>query len=101
MDKNYSMFKIKLKTGFFKKESYLLILGEQEMILKEEIKNMSEEFRIKKSFLQSVTISGENPLNIEIITEKDIFSGEFINEKELVEAAVQLNLFCGEILYFH
>ncbi|MCF8009111.1 MAG: hypothetical protein K9K32_05045 [Halanaerobiales bacterium] len=101
MNNNYSMFKIKLKTGFFKKESYFLILGDQEIILRNESKEESEEFRIEKSVLKSVVISGENPLDIEIITEKDILTGEFLVDKDLAEAAVQLNLFCGKKLYFH
>jgi len=101
MNKNHSMFKIKLKTGFFKKESYLLILEEQEIILKNESKKESEEFRIKKSAIHSVAISGEKNLNIEIITEKNIFTGDFINEKELAEALVQLNLFCGSKVHFY
>jgi len=95
------MFKIKLKTGFFKKESYLLILGEQEIILRKERKKVSGEFKIKRSSLISVTISNENPLDIEIITEADIFNGKFISEKEFAEAAVQLKFFYGEKLYFN
>lgn len=104
MNKSYLMFKIKLKTGFFKKESYLLILGDQEIILRNESNEDKEElkkFRIKKSALQSVTISGEKPLNIEIITEKNIFTGEFMSEKNLTEASIKLNLFYGKKLHFH
>jgi hypothetical protein len=101
MNNNYSMFKIKLKTGFFKKESYFLILGDQEIILRNESKEESEEFRIEKSVLKSVVISGENPLDIEIIKADDVFSGEFLSTKDLAEAAVELNLFCGEKLDFH
>jgi len=101
MHKSYSVFKIKLKTGFFKKESYLLILGNQEITLKNKTEKESEDFRNKKSAINSVTISGEKPLDIEIITEKDIFVGEFIIKKELAEALVKLNLLCGSKLYFH
>jgi len=101
MKKSYSIFKIKLKTGFFKKESYLLVLKNQGIILKNESKEESEEFIIKKSSLESIIISSENKLDIEIITEKDVFTGEFLSYKDLAEAAVQLNLFCGESLHFH
>jgi hypothetical protein len=101
MNKNYSSFRIKLKTGFFKKESYFLVLGEQDIILRGESKRSSEDFKINKSVLQSVTISGEKPLDIEIITESDIFTGEFMSEKELADAAVKLKLFYGRKLYFY
>jgi len=82
-------------------QSYLLVLKNQEIILLNESKEESEEFIINKSSLKSVIISGENPLDIEIITEKDIFTGAFLSDKDLAKAAVQLDLFCGEKIHFH
>lgn len=101
MNSSHLMFKIKLKTGFFKKEPYLLILEDEELILRQEEINKAEEFRIKNSEIQSITIATENSFEIEIITGKQSFIGEFLDENEVSEAAVQLNLFFGKKFYFN
>lgn len=83
--------KIKLKTGFFKKESYLLILNDQEIIF---IKNNKKpkEFKISAAAVESISISGVKPEEIEIITEKESFIGNFIDENNLSEIILFLKM---------
>jgi hypothetical protein len=91
--KNINLEKrIKLKTGFFKKESYLLILKDKEIKLKPEEKNNSEEFKIEIPSIKTVTISGKNSQEIEIITEAESFVGNFIDEDDISEIILFLKI---------
>lgn len=84
--------KIKLKTGFFKKDLYLLILKNEEIILKPEQNNRSEEFKIKIPNIKTISIISERPQEIEIITETRSFVGNFIDQDDISEIVVFLKL---------
>lgn len=96
MENNYLESKIKLKTGFFKKESYSLILNDQEIILKQNENKKLEEIKISAASVESISVSSEKPEEIEIITEKESFIGNFIDEKDISEIILFLKMIFGK-----
>jgi len=87
--------KIKLKTGFFKLEPFIMIINDDELILKQDLEKNPEEFRINISDIKTISIYNQLPLEIEIITENESFIANFIAENDKSEILAFIYLIFG------
>ncbi|MGM0421369.1 MAG: hypothetical protein ACQEQG_10345 [Bacillota bacterium] len=95
MKSNYLETTIKLKTGFFKQEVYLLKLSETKLILKKILTAEPHELKINILDVNSVSINKQDMLEFEIVTESRRFIGNFMSENDYYENATAFNLIFG------
>ncbi len=101
MKNNYLERKIKLKTGFFKFEPFVLIINDDELILKQDLEISPKEFRIKISDIKTISIYDRVPLELEIISEDDSYIAHLITEDDKSEIFEFIYLIFGNKFSFY
>lgn len=95
MKNNSLKRKIKLKTGFFKLEPFIMVINNDELLLKQDLDINQKEFRIKISDIKTISIYNQVPLEIEIITKNESFIASFTAEDDKFEILAFIYLIFG------